>query len=161
MCQNLGKWERISNVKFTVQWERDSVKVLKSISHVGLFATPWISAHQASLSTEFSRQEYWSGLPFPSPDPANPGMQPRSPVLQADSSPSESPGKPTVRWWTLIFLNYKSFTYGMLKTKFWRPETKFKRFFLKKYWLYPRCTDLDNYKTANRHKYLNFSISIS
>ena len=45
---------------------------------------------------EFSRQEYWSALPFPSPeDLPNPGIEPWPPVLQADSLPSESPGKPT------------------------------------------------------------------
>ena len=44
---------------------------------------------------EFSRQEYWSGLPFPSPgDLPNSGMEPRSPALQADALPSEPPGKP-------------------------------------------------------------------
>ena len=47
------------------------------------------------LSMEFSRQEYWSGLPFPSPgDLPNPGIRPRSPALQTDSLPSELPGKP-------------------------------------------------------------------
>ena len=53
-------------------------------------------ARQAPLSMEFSRPEYWSGLPFPSPtlDLTNPGIKPRSPALQADSLPSESPGKP-------------------------------------------------------------------
>ena len=51
-------------------------------------------ALQAPLSTEFSRQEYWSGLPFSSPgNLPNPGIEPRSPVLQADSSPSEPPAK--------------------------------------------------------------------
>ena len=50
-------------------------------------------ACQAPLSMEFSRQEYWGGLPFPSPgDPPNPGMEPRSSALQADSLSSESPG---------------------------------------------------------------------
>ena len=59
-----------------------------------LFETPWTVARQATLSTEFSRQEYWSGLPFPSPkDLPNPGIKPRSPALQIDSLPSESPGK--------------------------------------------------------------------
>ena len=44
---------------------------------------------------EFSRQEYWSGLPYPPPgDPPNPGIEPRSPALQADSLPSKPPGKP-------------------------------------------------------------------
>ena len=63
------------------------------VSHIQLFMTPWTVAHQAPLSMEFSRQEYWSGLPFPSPeDLLNPGIEPRSPALQADSLPSESPG---------------------------------------------------------------------
>ena len=51
-----------------------------------LFATPWTAAHQAFLSMRFSRQGYWSVLPFPSPgDLPNPGMEPGSPALQADS----------------------------------------------------------------------------
>ena len=62
---------------------------------VRLFATPRTVAHQAPLSTEFSRQEHWSGLPCPPPgDLPNPGIEPRSPVLQVDSLPSEPPGKP-------------------------------------------------------------------
>ena len=70
------------------------VKV-KSISRVRHFATPWTVAYQASPSMEFSRQEYWSGLPFPSPgDFPNPGNEPGSPALQADTLPSEPPGKP-------------------------------------------------------------------
>ena len=52
------------------------------------------SPHQAPLSTEFSRQEYWGGLPFPSPgDLPDPGIRPRSPALQADSLLSEPPEK--------------------------------------------------------------------
>ena len=48
---------------------------MKLLSHVRLFATPWSVAHQAPLSTGFSRQEYWSGLPFPSPgDLPDPGI---------------------------------------------------------------------------------------
>ena len=67
------------------------------LSHVRLLATPLTIAHQAPLSMRFSRQEYWSGLPFPSPgDLPNPGIKPRSPALQADSLPSEPPGKPTL-----------------------------------------------------------------
>ena len=59
-----------------------------------LFVTPWTVGHQAPPSTEFSRQEYWSGLPFPSPrDLPNSGIKPGSPALQADASPSEPPGK--------------------------------------------------------------------
>ena len=46
---------------------KESERKVKSVSHVQLFATPWTVAYQASLSMGFSRQEYWSGLPFPSP----------------------------------------------------------------------------------------------
>ena len=68
---------------------------VKSLSPVRFFATPWTVAHQALLSMEFSRQEYWSGMPFPSPgDLPNPGIEPGSPALQADALPSEPPGKP-------------------------------------------------------------------
>ena len=66
------------------------------VSHVWLFVTPWTVAHQVPPSMEFSRQEYWSRLPFPSPgDLPNPGIKPRSPALQADAIPSEPPGNPT------------------------------------------------------------------
>ena len=65
-------------------YERKKVK-MKSLSHVRLFATPWTVAYQAPLSMEFSRQEYWSGLPLPSSgDLPHPGIEPGSPVLQAD-----------------------------------------------------------------------------
>ena len=64
-------------------------------SRVQLFATPWTVALQAPLSMKFSRQEYWSGLPFPSPgDLPDPGIKSRSPALQADTLPSELQGKP-------------------------------------------------------------------
>ena len=56
--------------------------------------TPWTVAHQAHLSMEFSRQEYWSGLACPPPgDLPNLGIEPKSPALQADSLPFEPPGK--------------------------------------------------------------------
>ena len=68
---------------------------MKSLSHVRLFATPCTVVYQAPQSTEFSRQEYWSGLPFPSPaDLPNQGIEPGSPCLQADTLPSEPPGRP-------------------------------------------------------------------
>ena len=68
---------------------------MKSLTHVRLFATSRTVAYQAPQSMEFSRQEYWSGLPFPSPgDLPNPGIEPRSPTLQADALLSELPGKP-------------------------------------------------------------------
>ena len=67
---------------------------VKSLSRARLFATLWTVAYQAPLSMGFSRQEYWSGLPFSSPgDLPNPGIEPRSPALQADALPSEPPGK--------------------------------------------------------------------
>ena len=60
--------------------------------------TPWTVARQASLSMGFSRQEYWSGLPFPSPgDLPDPGIKPRSPALQVDALLIELRGKPTVK----------------------------------------------------------------
>ena len=68
---------------------------VKSLSRVWLFETPWTLAYKAPLSMEFSTQEYWSGLPFPSPqDLPKPGIKPESPALQADSLPSNPPGKP-------------------------------------------------------------------
>ena len=68
--------------------------VLSHFSHVWLFATPWTIDHQAPLFMGFSRQEYWSGLPFPSPGYLpNSGIEPGSPTLQADSLPSEPTGK--------------------------------------------------------------------
>ena len=67
------------------------VKV-KSLSCVRLFATPWMVAYKAPQSMRFSRQEYWSGLPFPSQgDLPNPGIEPGSPALQTDALPSEPP----------------------------------------------------------------------
>ena len=67
---------------------------VKSLSRVRLFAIPWTVAHQAPLSMGFSRQEYWSGLPFPSPgDLPDPGIEPWSPGLQAGVLLSEPPGK--------------------------------------------------------------------
>ena len=70
---------------------------VKSLSRVRLFTTPWTVAHQASPSMGFSRQEYWSGLSFPSPgDLPDPGIELRSPALEADALTSEPPGKPYV-----------------------------------------------------------------
>ena len=60
--------------------------------------TPWTVACQAPLSIGFPRQECWSGLPFPSPgDLPNPGIEPRSPALQADSLPAELPGNVSIK----------------------------------------------------------------
>ena len=65
------------------------------VSHVPLFVTPWTIAHPAPPFIEFSRQEYWSGLPFLSPgNLSDPRIEPRSPALQAVSLPSQPSGKP-------------------------------------------------------------------
>ena len=58
------------------------IEEVKSLSRVRLFVTPWTAAYHAPLSMGFSRHEYWSGLPFPSPeDLPNPGIEPGSPTL--------------------------------------------------------------------------------
>ena len=78
---------------------------VKSLSSVRLFVTPWTVAHQAPPSMGFSRQEYWSGLPFPSPgDLPDPGIKPRSPTLQAGALASEPSGKPNGYTVSLYFL---------------------------------------------------------
>ena len=70
---------------------------VKSLSRVRLLATPWTAAYQAPLSMGFSRQEYWSGLLFPSPgDLPDPGIEPGFPTLEADTLTSEPPGKPNL-----------------------------------------------------------------
>ena len=97
------------------------VCVCWSLGYVQLFVTPWTVAHQAPLSMEFSRQEYWSWLPFLSPgDLPNPGITPGSPALQADSVSSEPPGKPylvtgiiylqaVLTKWSLNIVNFHAF----------------------------------------------------
>ena len=77
-----------------------SAPTTTSVCHVRFFATPRTGAQQALVSTEFSRQEYWSGLPFPLlGDLLNPGMEPTSPVSPALAGrffTTESPGKPLI-----------------------------------------------------------------
>ena len=76
---------------------------MKSLSHVQLFVTPRTVADQAPVSMGFSRQDYWRGLPFPSPgDLPHPEMEPGSPTLQADALTSETPGKPKEYWTRLL-----------------------------------------------------------
>ena len=73
--------------------------VLTHFNRVRLFATPWTVARQAPLSVGFSRREYWSGLPFTSPgDLPDPGVEPGSSVLQADSLPLSHWGSPDSCW---------------------------------------------------------------
>ena len=93
------------------------VKVL--LRHVWLFVTPWTIACQASLSVEFSRQEYWSGLPFPYPgdllaQESNPGL------MQLQALPSEPPGKPRAIIITRIWKQRE--TRFLLLNLFWRPQ---------------------------------------
>ena len=72
--------------------------MLSHFSYVRLFVTLWTVPHQAPLPMEFSRQEYWSGLPLPSPeDLPDAGIKPRSPALQADSLPSNYLGNKTLK----------------------------------------------------------------
>ena len=67
---------------------------MKGLNCVRLFVTPWTVAHQAPLSMGFSKQEYWSGLPFPPPgDLPDTRIEAGSPTLQVDSFPTEPPGK--------------------------------------------------------------------
>jgi len=81
------------------------ILVVKSLSHVRLFVTLWTVAHQAPPSMGFSRQEYWNGLPFPSPgDLPNPGIEPKSPTLRADTLTSEPPGKPKIYIYIYIYI---------------------------------------------------------
>ena len=69
---------------------------MELLSHVRLFVTPWTAACQTPLTMKYSRQEYWSGEPFPSPgDLPNPGIKPGSHTWQADSLPSEPQEKYT------------------------------------------------------------------
>ena len=90
--QQRRRLDKLSNSKKERKKER---KKVKSLSRVRLFSTPWTVAYQAPLSMGFSRQECWSGLPFPSPgDLPDPGIKSGSPALQADVLPSEPPGKP-------------------------------------------------------------------
>ena len=77
------------NSKLIYRVGKVKVKV-KSLSHVQLFVTPWPIAYQASPSMGFSRQEYWNGLPSPSPgDLPDPGIEPGSAALEADALTSE------------------------------------------------------------------------
>ena len=83
---------KVISLLFNTLSEKVKVKV-KSLSPVWLFATPWTVTYQAPQSMGFSRQEYWSELPFPSPgDLPNPGIEPRSPALQTDALLSEPLG---------------------------------------------------------------------
>ena len=83
------QWQKAERLLGVKKWSE-----VKSLSRVRLFATPWTVAYQAPLSMGFSRQQYWSGSPFPSPGYLpDPGIKSRSPALQTDALPSEPSGK--------------------------------------------------------------------
>ena len=107
------------------------VKVkVKLLSHVQLFVTPWAVAYRAPPSMGFSRQEYWSGLPFPSPgDLPDPGIEPGSPTFQADALTSEPPGKPVAQ---------KEEAFSVVKT-------------VKRQWITMSSLKCWAYKELNRH----------
>ena len=88
---------------------------VESLSRVRLFATPCTVAYQAPPSTGFSRQECWSGLPFPSPgNLPNPGIEPRSPTLQADALPSEPQGSLLISSPQLSLFEKQSISHSVL-----------------------------------------------
>ena len=90
---NLGK--HTSRGRLVCEW-------VKSLNRVRFFSTPWTVAYQATPFIEFYRQEYWSGLPFPSSgDLPDLGIEPRSPALWANALPSAPPGKPTFYSWIM------------------------------------------------------------
>ena len=92
-----ASWEAPAEEDMPAKGAEDRGKV-KSFSHVRLFGTPWTVTYQAPPSMGFSRQECWSGLPFPSPgDLPDTGIEPGFPALQADALPSEPPEKPQVK----------------------------------------------------------------
>ena len=85
-------WSNERNLSGTTKGKERKVKLF---SHVQLFATPWTVAYQAPPSMGFSRQGFWSGLPFPSPgDLPDPGIKLGPPTLQADALPSKPQGSP-------------------------------------------------------------------
>ena len=96
MMNIYSQWVKLlyQNDRALYIWSKLTIVKVKSLSRVRLFVTPWTVAYQAPPSMEFSRQEYWSGLPFPSPGHLpNPRIEPGSLALQADALPSEPPGK--------------------------------------------------------------------
>ena len=114
-CSERRKWQTHSRHK-----ER---KKVKSFSCVRLSVTPWTVAYQAPPSLEFSRQDYLSGLPFPSPgDLPDPGIEPGSPMLQADALPSEPPEKPysSHRSMTILKSSWAPVTHSSVRSQFFR-----------------------------------------
>ena len=107
-----------SNRNFKRNWLRLNLQIKhfhssknESVSHSAMsdFTTPWTVACQALLSREFSRQEYWSGLPFPSPgDLPNPGIKSRSPALQGDSFQSVWATRHDLKPWPTLKMSWET-----------------------------------------------------
>ena len=112
------------------------VKVkVKSLSHVRFFVTLWTIAHHSPLSIEFSRQEYWSGLPFPSPgDLPNSVIKLGCPALQVDSLPAEPQGEHLKEVSYLSFL-YTTFVLISIHLIQWVLIVKRKRFRDHRHWI--------------------------
>ena len=94
-CDNLEEWDAVGGRREVPEGGDICMRTeVKSVSRVQLFVTTWTVAYQVPQSMGFSRHEYSSGLPFPSPgDPPHPGIKPGSPTLQGDSLPTEPPGQ--------------------------------------------------------------------
>ena len=106
-----GTWRAIvhSVAKSRTHLKQLSVQFssVQSLSRVRLFVTPWTAARQVPLSMGFFRQEYWSGLPFPSPeDLPNPGIELGSPAFKADCLPCELQGSPNLTFMKSQFKLY-------------------------------------------------------
>ena len=96
LFQTIRHWSKVSLLLIFFRYPTYSGGDLVAKSYLTL-ASPWTVGCQAPLPMGFSRQEYWSGLPFPSPgDLPEPGIEPRSPTLQADALTSVPPGKPSL-----------------------------------------------------------------
>ena len=113
-----------------------------SLTHVWLFVTPWTVAHQAPPSIGFSQQEYWIELPFPSlGDLPNPGIEPRSPTLHADTLLFEPPGMPPrqhIKKQRYYFANKgpSSQSYGFSSGHVWMWELDYKESWEPKNWCF-------------------------
>ena len=91
----MTKLESILKNRAITLWTKVKESESEVAQSCSTLCDPWTVAHQAPPSMGFSRQEYWSGLLcHPPGDLPNPGIEPRSPTLQADSLPAEPPGKP-------------------------------------------------------------------
>ena len=88
----------------------------QSLSHVQLFVTPWSIAYQAPLSIYFSRQECWIRLPFSFWDLPSPGIEPMSPALQANSLPTQPPGRSFLTLTSVLFTVLLNTERGIFKS---------------------------------------------